>query len=68
MKLYFKRKKKLSEVTQPTEQTQVVICKNCGFKHLIFVPYDIVWEYGYVKCKCGKVIYYKNEILESLYI
>lgn len=47
---------------------QIVICKNCGFKHLIKYPDDIAWDNGDIKCKCGKIIYFNNEIIESLYI
>ena len=45
-----------------------IICSECGRKHEIEYPNSIVWDEGEIECTCGKIIKFKNERLENLFI
>lgn len=47
---------------------QVVVCNDCKEKYVISVPFDIAWDNGNLKCKCGKIIKYNNDRIKTLYI
>ncbi len=65
-KLFNHKKKRKNLLFERSEQ--IIICKDCGIKHSISYPSNLVWDNGIIECGCGKIIKFYNDRIISLYI